>query len=218
MRSGAQAPDYNRGMSAAFRRPFAVVLVTLALSTAATVIAQSPAPAAPPPVTNGPINPDDPDIRPGTPGKDVIFLPTPAEVVSAMLELAKVTKDDVVYDLGSGDGRTPIAAAKEHGARGVGVEFNPKLVALSVQNAEQAGVADRVRFINADLFQTDISEATVVTLYLLSSLNQKLLPKLQRELKPGTRIVSHAFSMGEDWKPDAERTVNGKTIYLWTVK
>ena len=213
-----QAPDYNRGMSAAFRRPFAVVLVTLALSTAATVIAQSPAPAAPPPVTNGPINPDDPDIRPGTPGKDVIFLPTPAEVVSAMLELAKVTKDDVVYDLGSGDGRTPIAAAKEHGARGVGVEFNPKLVALSVQNAEQAGVADRVRFINADLFQTDISEATVVTLYLLSSLNQKLLPKLQRELKPGTRIVSHAFSMGEDWKPDAERTVNGKTIYLWTVK
>jgi SAM-dependent methyltransferase len=213
-----QAADYNRGMSAAFRRPLGVVLVTLALSTTATVFAQSPAPAAPPAVTNGPINPDDPDIRPGTPGKDVIFLPTPAEVVSAMLELAKVTQDDVVYDLGSGDGRTPIAAAKEHGARGVGVEFNPKLVALSRQNAEQAGVADRVRFINADLFQTDISEATVVTLYLLSSLNQKLLPKLQRELKPGTRIVSHAFSMGEDWKPDAERTVNGKTIYLWTVK
>ena len=213
-----QAADYNRGMSAAYRRPFAVLLVTFALSTASTVFAQSPAPPAPPPVTNGPINPDDPDIRPGTPGKDVIFLPTPAEVVSAMLELANVTKDDVVYDLGSGDGRTPIAAAKEHGARGVGVEFNPKLVALSRQNAEQAGVSDRVRFINADLFQTDISEATVVTLYLLSSLNQKLLPKLQRELKPGTRIVSHAFSMGEDWKPDAERTVNGKTIYLWTVK
>jgi precorrin-6B methylase 2 len=204
-------------MSAAFRRPFAVVLVTLALSTAATVIAQSPAPAAPPPVTNGPINPDDPDIRPGTPGKDVIFLPTPAEVVSAMLELAKVTQDDVVYDLGSGDGRTPIAAAKEHGARGVGVEFNPKLVALSRQNAEKAGVGDRVRFINADLFETDLSEASVVTLYLLGSLNQKLLPKLQRELKPGSRIVSHAFTMGELWKPDAERTVNGKTIYLWIV-
>jgi cyclopropane fatty-acyl-phospholipid synthase-like methyltransferase len=128
-----------------------------------------------------------------------------------------VTASDVVYDLGSGDGRTPIAAAKEHGARGVGVEFNPKLVELSRQNAEKAGVSDRVRFVNADLFETDLSEASVVTLYLLGSLNQRLLPKLRHDLKPGSRIVSHAFTMGDQWKPDAERTVNGKTIYLWIV-
>jgi SAM-dependent methyltransferase len=195
-----------------------VVLVLAIAGYAAPASAQSPAPAVPPPpAANAPINPDDPDVRPGTPGKDVIFLPTPQQVVSAMLDLAKVTDKDVVYDLGSGDGRTPISAAKEHGARAVGVEFNPKLVALSRQNAEQAGVADRVKFINADLFQTDISEATVVTLYLLGSLNQKLLPKLRNELKPGTRIVSHAFTMGEDWKPDDQRTVDGKTIYLWIV-
>jgi precorrin-6B methylase 2 len=180
---------------------------------ATTAPATAPANGAP----NAAINPDDPDVKPGTPGKDVIFLPTPQEVVSAMLDLAKVTDKDVVYDLGSGDGRTPITAAKEHGARAVGVEFNPKLVALSRQNAENAGVADRVRFINADLFETDLSEASVVTLYLLGSLNQKLLPKLQRELKPGSRVVSHAFTMGDQWKPDEERTVNGKTIYLWIV-
>ena len=210
-------------MSAALRRSIFTLVVILSLAgLVAPASAQAPATTSPQTspangAPNAPINPDDPDVRPGTPGKDVIFLPTPQDVVSAMLDLAKVTDKDIVYDLGSGDGRTPITAAKDHGARGVGVEFNPKLVALSRQNAEQAGVADRVRFINADLFQTDISEATVVTLYLLSSLNQRLLPKLQSELKPGTRIVSHAFSMGEEWKPDAERTVNGKTIYLWTV-
>ena len=210
-------------MSAALRRSIFTLVVILSLAgLVAPASAQAPATTSPPTspangAPNAPINPDDPDVRPGTPGKDVIFLPTPQDVVSAMLDLAKVTDKDIVYDLGSGDGRTPITAAKEHGARGVGVEFNPKLVALSRQNAEQAGVADRVKFINADLFQTDISEATVVTLYLLSSLNQRLLPKLQSELKPGTRIVSHAFSMGEEWKPDAERTVNGKTSYLWTV-
>jgi precorrin-6B methylase 2 len=209
-------------MSAVLRRSILTLVVILSLAgLVAPVSAQAPATTAPAtsPANGAPsaINPDDPDVRPGTPGKDVIFLPTPQDVVSAMLDLAKVTDKDIVYDLGSGDGRTPITAAKEHGARGVGVEFNPKLVALSRQNAEQAGVADRVKFINADLFQTDISEATVVTLYLLSSLNQRLLPKLQSELKPGTRIVSHAFSMGDEWKPDAERTVNGKTIYLWTV-
>jgi len=210
-------------MSAALRRSILTLVVILSLAgPVAPASAQAPATTSPQTspangAPNAPINPDDPDVRPGTPGKDVIFLPTPQDVVSAMLDLAKVTDKDIVYDLGSGDGRTPITAAKEHGARGVGVEFNPKLVALSRQNAEQAGVADRVKFINADLFQTDISEATVVTLYLLSSLNQRLLPKLRTELKPGTRIVSHAFSMGEEWKPDAERTVNGKTIYLWTV-
>jgi precorrin-6B methylase 2 len=180
----------------------------------APVSAQTPAPAAP---ANSAATPDDSDVKPGTAGKDVIFLPTPAEVVAAMLDLAKVTDRDVVYDLGSGDGRVPIAAAKDHGARGVGVEFNPKLVALSRQNAEKAGVSDRVRFVNADLFETDLSEATVVTLYLLGSLNQRLLPKLRHDLKPGSRIVSHAFTMGDQWKPDAERTINGKTIYLWIV-
>jgi precorrin-6B methylase 2 len=202
-------------MSEAHRRWLLSLLVALAIAgLVAPASAQSPAPAAPP---AAPVNADDADVKPGTPGKDVIFLPTPPEVVSAMLDLAKVTDKDVVYDLGSGDGRTPIAAAKEHGARGVGVEFNPKLVALSRQNAEQAGVADRVRFINADLFETDLSEASVVTLYLLGSLNQRLLPKLRHDLKPGSRIVSHAFTMGDEWKPDAERTVNGKTIYLWIV-
>jgi precorrin-6B methylase 2 len=200
---------------------FVVVLLLALAGVVPPTLAQSPAPATPAPATPAPappIDPEDEGVRPGTPGKDVIFLPTPPEVVAAMLDLAKVTKDDVVYDLGSGDGRTPIAAAKEHGARGVGVEFNPKLVALARQNAEKAGVADRVRFVNGDLFETDLSEASVVTLYLLNTLNQKLVPKLQRELKPGSRIVSHAFTMGEEWKPDAERTVNGKSIYLWIVK
>ena len=205
-------------MHAAPRHWIGSLLLILALTgIVAPSSAQSPAPAAPPPAANAPVDLDDPDVKPGTPGKDVIFLPTPPEVVSAMLNLAKVTDKDIVYDLGSGDGRTPITAAKEHGARGVGVEFNPKLVALSRRNAEQAGVSDRVRFINADLFETDLSEATVVTLYLLGSLNQRLLPKLRHDLKPGSRIVSHAFTMGDEWKPDAQETVNGKTIYLWIV-
>ena len=124
-------------MYEAHRRWFPSLLVALAVAAlVAPTSAQSPAPAAP---ATAPVNADDADVKPGTPGKDVIFLPTPPEVVSAMLDLAKVTKDDVVYDLGSGDGRTPITAAKEHGARGVGVEFNPKLVALSRQNAETGG-------------------------------------------------------------------------------
>src|SRR5262245_17666472 len=200
--------------AALHRLLFSIVLTFAIMGLAVSAVAQVPAPAT---SATAPVNGEDPEVRPCTPGKDVIFLPTPQEVVDAMLDLAKVTDKDIVYDLGSGDGRVPITAAKAHGAHGVGVVFNPKLVALSQQNAEKAGVADRVRFINADLFQTDISEASVVTLYLLSSLNQKLLPKLRSELKPGTRIVSHAFSMGEEWKPDDERTVNGKTIYLWIV-
>ena len=150
---------------------------------------------------------------------DVIFVPTPYETVDAMLKVANVGNDDVVYDLGSGDGRIPIMAVQKYNAaRAIGIDINPERIKEAEANLKKAGVGDRVRFLNADLFETNISDATVVTLYLLSSLNQKLLPKLQRELKPGTRIVSHAFSMGEDWKPDAERTVNGKTIYLWTVK
>src|SRR5688572_25827931 len=127
---------------------------------------------------------------------DVIFVPTPQEVVDAMLKLAKVTKNDVIYDLGSGDGRIPITAAKTYGARGVGIDIDPQRIKEATENLKTAGVGDRVKFLNQDLFTTDISEATVVTLYLLPSLNVKLIPKLNKELKPGTRIVSHAFDMG----------------------
>ena len=147
---------------------------------------------------------------------DVIFVPTPQEVVDAMLKLAKVTKNDVVYDLGSGDGRIPITAARTYGARGVGIDIDPQRIKEATENLKAAGVGDRVRFLNQDLFTTNISEATVVTLYLLPSLNLKVLPKLNAELKPGTRVVSHAFDMG-DIKPQETQNVNGRTIYLWTV-
>src|SRR6187399_3713838 len=146
---------------------------------------------------------------------DVIFVPTPQEVVDAMLKLAKVTKNDVVYDLGSGDGRIPITAAKTYGARGVGIDIDPQRIKEATENLKTAGVGDRVKFLNQDLFTTDISEATVVTLYLLPSLNVKLIPKLNKELKPGTRIVSHAFDMG-DAKPTETLNVNGRTVYFWT--
>jgi ribosomal protein L11 methylase PrmA len=147
---------------------------------------------------------------------DVIFVPTPQAVVDAMLKLAKVTKNDVVYDLGSGDGRIPIAAAKTYGARGVGIDIDPQRIREATENLKTAGVGDRVKFLNQDLFTTDISEATVVTLYLLPSLNLKLLPKLNRELKPGTRIVSHAFDMGTA-KPLETLNVDGRTVYFWTI-
>lgn len=147
---------------------------------------------------------------------DVIFVPTPQPVVDAMLEMARVGRGDVLYDLGSGDGRIPVTAAKRWGIRAVGIDIDPQRIKEANENAQMAGVADRVSFRNTDLFTTDISEASVVTLYLLESLNQKLRPKLLKELKPGTRIVSHAFSMG-DWKPEQTRTVDGSTIYMWTV-
>ena len=147
---------------------------------------------------------------------DVIFVPTPQEVVDAMLEVAKVTKNDVVYDLGSGDGRIPVTAAKKYGARAIGIDIDPQRIKEANANAQAAGVTDKVKFLNQDLFTTDISEATVVTLYLLPSLNVKLMPKLKAELKPGTRIVSHAFDMG-DWKPEQTLNVNGRTVYYWTI-
>jgi predicted RNA methylase len=147
---------------------------------------------------------------------DVIFVPTPQEVVDAMLKVAKVSANDVVYDLGSGDGRIPITAAKTYGARGVGIDIDPQRIREANENAKTAGVTDKVRFLNQDLFTTDISEATVVTLYLLPSLNLKVLPKLMKELRPGTRIVSHAFDMG-DWKPEQTLNVNGRTVYYWTM-
>jgi precorrin-6B methylase 2 len=148
---------------------------------------------------------------------DVIFVPTPPAVVAAMLKVAKVGPGDVVYDLGSGDGRIPIAAVKDFGAaRAVGIDINPERISEANANLQTAGVGDRVRFMNADLFETDLSEATVVTLYLLPSLNLKLQPKFMKELKPGTRIVSHAFDMG-DWKPEQTLTVDGKMVYFWTI-
>ena len=147
---------------------------------------------------------------------DVIFVPTPQEVVDAMLKVAKVTKNDVIYDLGCGDGRIPVTAAKAYGARGVGIDIDPQRIKEANENAKTQGVTDKVKFMNADLFETNISEATVVTLYLLPSLNLKLMPKLMKELKPGTRIVSHAFDMG-DWKPEQTLNVNGRTVYYWTI-
>jgi len=148
---------------------------------------------------------------------DVIFVPTPAEVVAAMLKVAKVGKGDVVYDLGSGDGRIPIAAVRDFGAaRATGIDIDPQRIKEANENLQKAGVGDRVRFLNQDLFTTNLSEATVVTLYLLPSLNLKLLPKLKAELKPGTRIVSHAFDMG-DWVPEQTLDVEGRKVYFWTI-
>jgi predicted O-methyltransferase YrrM len=148
---------------------------------------------------------------------DVVYVPTPAEAVDAMLKVAKVNKEDVVYDLGSGDGRIPIMAVQKYNAaRATGIDINPDRIKEAQANLKTAGVGDRVRFLNEDLFQADISEATVVTLYLLPSLNLKLLPKLLSELKPGTRIVSHAFDMGS-WKPEQTLNAGGSTIYFWTI-
>jgi SAM-dependent methyltransferase len=148
------------------------------------------------------------------PVHDAPYVPTPRATVDEMLRLAAVGPGDLVYDLGSGDGRVVIAAAKHFGARGVGVELNPSLVARSRRNAVQAGVADRVRFLEQDLFQTELGEATVVTLYLSPNLNLRLRPALLR-LRPGTRIVSHASDLG-DWKPD-RRTSIRKDVLLWIV-
>lgn len=147
---------------------------------------------------------------------DVIYVPTPEEVVDAMLQVAKVTKNDVVYDLGTGDGRIPVTAAKKYGARGVGIDIDPQRIKDATENVQKNGVGDRVRIVQADLFEANISEATVVTLYLLPVLNQRLKPKLLKDLKPGTRIVSHAFDMG-DWKPEQELDVNGRKVYFWTI-
>jgi ribosomal protein L11 methylase PrmA len=149
-------------------------------------------------------------------GPDVIFVPTPNEIVDTMLKMAAVTKKDTVYDLGCGDGRIVITAAQRYGARGVGVDIDPNRVAEATENVQKAGVANRVKIVRGDLFETDISPATVVTLYLLTELNLKVRPKLLRELKPGTRVVSHAFSMG-DWKAERTAEVSGTNVYLWRI-
>ncbi|RZA33071.1 MAG: class I SAM-dependent methyltransferase [Lysobacteraceae bacterium] len=148
---------------------------------------------------------------------DVPYVPTPQEVVDRMLEMGKVGKNDVLYDLGCGDGRIVVTAAKARGARGTGIDLNPVRIAEAKENAKNAGVADRVNFKVGDLFQSDVSPATVVTLYLLPSVNVKLRPRLWQQLKVGTRVVSHAFDMGPDWPPEKKDEVDGRTIYFWTI-
>jgi hypothetical protein len=155
----------------------------------------------------------------GQPGKDVVWVPTPSVLVDTMLDMAKVTPDDFVIDLGSGDGRTVIAAAMR-GARALGIEYEGEMVALSRRNAQQARVADRATFVQQDLFESDFSKATVVTMFLLPDINRKLMPKLL-SLKPGTRIVSNSFTM-DTWQADETATVGGDctswcTAYLWIV-
>ena len=149
---------------------------------------------------------------PGQPGKDVVWLPTPQALVDKMLDMGQVTAKDYVIDLGSGDGRLVITAAKR-GARAMGIEYNPDMVALSQRNAKEAGVTDRAEFVKADLFETDLSKATVITMFLLPSINMKLRPKIL-DLKPGTRIVSNTFTM-EDWQPDDTATVTDGCSSSW---
>src|ERR1019366_3741921 len=181
------------------RRSFLTLLPTL---VAASVFAQAqPAP-----------KPFEPQV--GQEGKDVIWVPTPQALVDKMLDMAKVTPNDYVIDLGSGDGRTVITAAKR-GARALGIEYNPDMVELSKHNASKEGVNGKANFIKADIFESDFSQATVITMYLLPQLNIKLRPKIL-DLKPGTRIVSHAFTM-EEWPADQTDSFDNRTAYLWIV-
>ena len=184
------------------KRRIAAALITLLASVCFAQKTEN----TPPPAETG---------RPRVP-----YVSSPPEVIEEMLKVARVTKEDVVYDLGCGDGRIVIMAARKYGARGVGIEIDPALVREAQANARKAGVADRVKFIQQDLFKSDLSEATVVTLYLMGSVNLELRPKLQRELKPGTRVVSHAFDMG-DWKPQKTFEVNRRgtwgRIFYWVI-
>jgi len=154
---------------------------------------------------------------PPAPTPDIHYVPTSNGVADAMLKLARVTANDVVYDLGSGDGRIVILAAKKYGARGVGVELDSDLIKEAKKNAMKAGVSDKVTFVQDDLFKTNLSDATVVTLYLSNSINLRLRSLLQQELKPGSRVVSHRFEMG-DWKPEATVRLEGTSIHLWTIQ
>lgn len=149
---------------------------------------------------------------------DVPYVPTPQDVVERILQMARVGKNDFLFDLGCGDGRIVVTAAKEHGARGTGIDLDPQRIREARKNAEQAGVAARVNFKVADLFETDVSAASVVTLYLLPNVNTRLRPQLWKQLKVGSRVVSHAFDMGLEWPPEKTDTVEGRTIYYWTIK
>lgn len=150
------------------------------------------------------------------PRLDVHYVPTPMPVVNKMLEMAEVKPGNLLYDLGCGDGRIVVTAAKEFGARGIGIDLDPTRIAEAQANAREAGVADRTRFMVADLFDTDFSDADVVTLYLLPELNVRLRPRLWRQLKLGARVVSHDFRMG-DWTPERTEHVGGATVYRWTI-
>jgi hypothetical protein len=151
----------------------------------------------------------------GQGGKDVIWVPTPDDLVERMLRMAQTTPNDFVIDLGSGDGRIAIAAAKKFGARALGIEYNSEMVELSNRSAAKEGVADRANFVKADIFESDFSQASVITLYLLPGLNLKLRPKLL-DMKPGTRIASHQFNM-DDWQPDETSNLDGRRAYFWLV-
>ena len=176
------------------------VLVALSIWLAGCSTANVPVPAA----------------LPAAPVPDVVFVPTPFPVVDQMLAVAKVGPGDVLYDLGSGDGRIVIAAAKRFGIRATGIDIDPKRIEESNFNADTAGVRDRVNFRTADLFETDLREASVVTLYLLPALNVRLRPKLFNELAPGSRVVSHSFDM-DDWKADSTLAVQARVIYYWVM-
>ena len=151
----------------------------------------------------------------GQAGKDVIWVPTPDEVVDRMLRMAQVTANDLVYDLGAGDGKIAIAAAKKFGARSVGIEYNPEMAKHAQGNVEKAGVTAKARILNGDIFATDFSQATVVTMYLLPALNMKLRPTILA-MRPGTRVVSHSFTM-EDWEADEISSMDGRRAYFWLV-
>jgi len=181
--------------------------LALALGLAFSAAAQSPPSATPS------TQPYEPQI--GQAGKDVIWVPSPDDVVERMLRMAQTTPQDFVVDLGSGDGKIAIAAARIFGARALGIEFNPDMVRLSRDNARKAGVADRVDFVHGDFFKFDFRKATVLTMYLLPDLNLKLRPKIL-SLRPGTRVVSHSFHMDE-WEPDEMSTLEGKRAYFWVV-
>jgi len=147
---------------------------------------------------------------------DVIYVPTPQPVVDAMLKLAEVKKGDILYDLGSGDGRIPVTAARVYGIRATGIDIDPERIAEAKANVAKNNVGNLVTIRQEDLFEADFRDASVITLYLLPSLNEKLKPRLLAELKPGTRIVSNTFDMGE-WKPEKTQEVEGRNIYLWTI-
>ncbi len=183
-----------------------VAAAFVSLATLAAAAVQGQAPSTP--------TPESQPIR--TP--DIFFVPTWQSVVYEMLQLAAVTSDDVVYDLGSGDGRIVIIAAQKYGARGVGIEIDPKLVGIARQVARDAQVADKVTFLEGDLFTADISRATVVTLFLSNTVNKRLEAKLKRELRPGTRIVSHQFGIGL-WEPEktVRRVEDGTDLFLWRI-
>ena len=159
-------------------------------------------------LTDGPATGPDPQVP---------YFPSTDEAVQGMLKLAGTGPGDVVYDLGCGDGRIVIAAARDFGARGVGVEIDPAPLRMAVYQARRAGVTDRVRFVRGDLFEADIGDATVVTLFLFEDLNRRLLPKLRKDLKPGTRIVAHRYGFGPDWPPEKTVDAGASTLYLWTV-